>query len=59
MHTLLWPEVYPEKNSETGERSEAQVLWGMAEGTGIVQFGEEEAEEKAYCSLQLPGRRLW
>ena len=30
----------------------------MAEGTGIVQSGEEEAEGGPFCSLQLPERRL-
>jgi len=28
------------------------------EGTGAVQSGEEEAEGGAYCSLQLPERRV-
>ena len=36
-----------------------QVLWGVAEGTGIVQSGEEEAQGRPHCSLQLPERRLW
>ena len=27
------------------EGSGAQVLWGAAEGTGLVQSGEEEARE--------------
>ena len=35
-----------------------QVLWGAAEGTGIVQSEEDEAREKSYCSLQFPERRL-
>jgi len=26
------------------EGSEAQILWGMAEGAGIVHSGEEEAQ---------------
>lgn len=41
------------------EGSGAQVLGGTAEGTGIGWFGEEEAQERAYCSLQLPARKLW
>ena len=41
------------------ERSGEQALWGLAEGTGIVQSGEEEALERPYLSLQLPERRLW
>ena len=32
---------------------------GAAEGTGIVWSGEEEAQGRRYCSLQLPERRLW
>ena len=39
--------------------SGAQVLWGAAEGAGIVQPGEEEAQERPYCSVQLPERKLW
>ena len=31
---------------------------GAAERTGAVWSGEEEAEGGAYCSLQLPERRL-
>jgi len=27
----------------------------VAEGTGIISSGEEEAEERSYCSLQPPG----
>ena len=39
--------------------SGAQVLWGAAEETGIVQSGEEEVQGKRYCFLQLPeGRSL-
>ena len=34
------------------------VLWGMAEGTGIVQSGEEKAHGRPDHSLQLPERRL-
>ena len=49
----------PEKGNETGEGSGAQILWGAAEGAGIVQSGEEEAQGKPCCSLQLPERRLW
>ena len=26
--------------------------------TGAVEFGDEEAEGRPYCSLQLPERRL-
>ena len=31
----------------------------MAEGTGVVQSGKEEAQGRSYLSLQLPERRLW
>ena len=41
------------------EGSGAQALWGVAEGTGIVQSGEEEAQVGPYCSLQVPEGRLW
>jgi len=34
-------------------------LMGMAEGTGIVQCTEEEAQGRCYWSLQLSERRLW
>jgi len=33
----------PERGNKAGEGSEAQALWGVAEGTEIVQSGEEEA----------------
>jgi len=33
------PEACPEKGSETGEGSGAQVSWGVAEVTGIVESG--------------------
>jgi len=39
------PGACPEKISEAGEESGAQVLRGAAEGTGIVQSAEEEARE--------------
>ena len=41
------------------EGSGIQVLWGVAEGTGVVQPGEEEAQGRPYCSLKLTERRLW
>jgi len=37
--------------------SGTQVLWGAAEGAGIVGCGEEEAQGRSYCPLQLPRRR--
>jgi len=33
--------VCPEKGNEAAEGSDAQGLWGVAEGAGIVQSGEE------------------
>jgi len=41
------------------EGSGAQVLRGVAEGAGIVQSGEEEAQRRPYHSLLLPERRAW
>jgi len=35
-------------------RSGAQVLRGAAEGAGIVQSGEVEAEGRPHCSLPQP-----
>ena len=43
---------------EAGEGPRAQVLRGAAEGTGVVQPGEKEAEGRPHRSLQLPERRL-
>jgi len=48
----------PEKGNKTGEGSGAQILGEVAEGAGIVQSGEEEAQGRRYCTLQLPGGRL-
>ena len=41
------------------EGCRAQVLWGVAEGPGIVYSAEEETQGRPYHSLQLPERRLW
>ena len=41
------------------EGSGAQVLWGAAEGAGIVQSGEEEAQRRPHCNQQLTEGRLW
>jgi len=45
-------------SKEAGEKSRAQVLWEVAEGTGVVQPGEKEAEGRPAHSLQLSERRL-
>jgi len=42
------------KGNEASKRSGAQALRGAAEGAEIVHSGEEEAQERPYCSLQLP-----
>ena len=36
----------------------AEVLWGVAEGTGIVQSGDE-AQRRHHSPVQLPEGRLW
>jgi len=41
------------------EGSGAQGLLRVAEGAGIVQSGEEEAQGRPYHSLHPPVRRLW
>jgi len=41
------------------EQSVAQILCRVAEGAGVVQSGEEEAQGRPHCCLQLPERRLW
>ena len=48
----------PEKGNKTGEGSGAQVLRGAAEGAGIIYSGEEEAQGRPHCTLQLPEGRL-
>ena len=50
--------ICPEKGSKAGEGSEAQLLQCVAEETVIFQSGEEKAQGKPYCSLQLPERML-
>ena len=53
------PITCPEKGNKTGEGSGPQISWGPAEGAGIVQSGEEEAQRRPHCTLQLPEGRLW
>jgi len=50
--------VSPGKGNNAGKGSGEQVLGGAAEGAGIVRSGEEEAQGRPYCSLQIPQRRL-
>lgn len=44
------PEVCPEKDSESGEASETQVVGGAAEGVRIFSSGGKEAQRKSYHS---------
>jgi len=39
------------KGNKAGERSGAQALWRAAEGAGVVQAREEEAQGRPYSSL--------
>ena len=39
-------------------RDSLPTKWEEAEGAGIVQCGEEEAQRTTYCSVQLPEGRL-
>ena len=55
--TLWFWSVFREQQRSC-EGSEAQVLWEVAEGIEIVQYGEEEAQGRHHHSLQLPERRL-
>jgi len=41
------------------EGSGAQILCGAAEGSGMGQSEEEEAQGRPHRSVQLPDRRLW
>ena len=52
------PDMLPREKQLSCEGSGAQVLWGVAEGPGEVQYGEEEAQGRPYHSLQWP-ERLW
>lgn len=47
-----------EEVNKADERSGELVLSAVTEGTGVVQSGEEEAEQRSHCFLQLPKRRL-
>ena len=49
----------PEEGNKAGEGTGAKILKGVAQGTGIIHSGEEEAQGRPYCSLQVPERRLW
>jgi len=49
--------VYPDKDNKAVKGLEHQSYWGAAEGTEIVQSGEEEVQGRPY-SPQLPERRL-
>lgn len=47
----------PEKGNKVGGRSGAEALRGAAEGAGVVYSGDKRAQERSYCSLQLPEGR--
>ena len=49
----------PEKGNKDGEGSGIQVLCRAAEGTGIVESGEEEAQVESDKASQHPRRRFW
>lgn len=51
-------ELLENKGSRAGEGSREWVPWGIAEGAGVLQPDEEKAQERPYCSLQSPERRL-
>ena len=45
------PEACLKKTNKAGEGPGAQALHGVAEGAGIVQSREDEAQGRPYCSL--------
>ena len=55
----LGPWSVSREGQQSCEGCRGQVLWGEAEGIGMVQSGEEEAQGTLYRSLQVPERRLW
>ena len=46
------------EGQQSCEGSGAQVWWGVAGGTKMIQSGEEEAQRRPHRSLRLPERRL-
>ena len=56
VHSPCYKALRPQSMSREGqwscEGSGAEVWWGAAEGTGVAQSGEEEAQGRPYCSLQ-------
>ena len=54
---LWWASVQP--GAGLNEGFGARAIWGVAEGTGVVQFGEEKAQGRPYGSLHQPEGRLW
>ena len=48
----------PKKGNKTCEGLGEYALQGATEGTGAVQYGEEEAEGRPYCSLPISERCL-
>ena len=43
----------PRDGEQGCEGSGARVLWRADEGAGLAQSGEEEAQQRPHCSLQL------
>jgi len=46
------------EGQQSCEGTGAEVLWGLDEGIGLVQSGEEKAQGKLYASPQLPEESL-
>lgn len=50
----------PKEGNKASERAGCDVLWGAAEGSGLIWFGEEEAEGWPCGSLKgMGGTSLW
>lgn len=54
----VWGPLRTKKSNKTGEGSIAQLLGGVAEGTGGVQPGERKAQRRPCHSVHLIERRL-
>lgn len=44
----------PEEDNRAGGRAGRHILWGAAEGSGFVWFGQKEAQGWCHCSVELP-----
>lgn len=54
---ILTPWSEPREAQQSGEGSQTQALWGMAE-EAVIPWSGEEAQSRPSYSLQLPERRL-